>query len=58
MGSKHSMNNHAEVYIIMRVYWASSQRIGMRIYVDPEQLRQDGELLFTGETWSIVPGNA
>lgn len=32
--------------------------IGMKIYVDPNALRQQEELLFTAETWSIVPGVA
>ena len=28
----------------------------MKIYVDPNVMRQRGELAFTAETWSIVPG--
>lgn len=44
-----------EVYVVLRVYELDSRKIGMRVYLDPEQLRLDEELSFTGETWSIVP---
>lgn len=27
----------------------------MCVYMDPEALRQDGTLLFTAESWSVVP---
>ena len=47
-----------KVYVILRVFQVERERIGLRVYVDPEQARVDGRLLFTGETWSIVPGVA
>jgi len=45
-----------EVYMVLRVFDIESSRPGMCVYLDPEQLRLDGGLVFTGETWSVVPG--
>ncbi|KAH6986493.1 hypothetical protein BKA56DRAFT_670643 [Ilyonectria sp. MPI-CAGE-AT-0026] len=56
MGRIHHTEDRSEVYMIFRVFWLNSDRIGMCIYFDPEQLRQDGRLVFTGQTWSITPG--
>lgn len=56
MGRIHHSENRSEVYIIFRVFWVNSDKIGLCIYFDPEQLRQDGRLVFTGQTWSITPG--
>lgn len=56
MGRIHHTEDRSEVYMIFRVFWLNSDRIGMRIYFDPEQLRQDGRLVFTGQTWFITPG--
>ncbi|VUC26126.1 unnamed protein product [Clonostachys rosea] len=57
MQNIHSIGDRSEVYMILRVFWLDSNNIGMRVYLDPEQMRQDGGLVFTGETWSIIPGN-
>jgi hypothetical protein len=46
----------SEVYMIMRVFDIESSRPGVSVYFDPEQMRLDGELDFTGESWSVVPG--
>ena len=60
MGDIHRRNDgvtHAmEVYMVLRVFDIESSRPGMCVYLDPEQLRLDGGLVFTGETWSVVPG--
>jgi hypothetical protein len=42
--------------MILRVFDIHGDNVGMSVYLDPEQLRVDGRLLFTGETWSVVPG--
>lgn len=47
----------SEVYMIVRVFDLESKSPGMRLYLDPEQLRADGDIVFTAQTWSIVPGN-
>ncbi|KAK3331475.1 hypothetical protein B0H66DRAFT_487633 [Apodospora peruviana] len=47
---------YSEVYIILRVFGIEGSQPGMCVYLDPEQLRLDGGLVFTGETWSVVPG--
>jgi hypothetical protein len=44
--------------MILRVFDIRGNNIGMSVYLDPEQLRLDGELVFTGETWSVVPGQS
>ncbi|KAJ5724661.1 hypothetical protein N7493_006389 [Penicillium malachiteum] len=56
MGTMHRRGGHSEVYLILRVFEIRGSSIGMRVYLDPEQLRLDGGLVFTGETWSVVPG--
>ncbi|UKZ78366.1 hypothetical protein TrVFT333_006103 [Trichoderma virens FT-333] len=43
------------VYIIMRVFNVGSGNIGLRMYVDPAELEAREELLFTADTWSVVP---
>ncbi|SPN99278.1 uncharacterized protein DNG_02315 [Cephalotrichum gorgonifer] len=49
-------HSQREVYVIMRVFGIESGQIGVRVYIDPEQARVDGGLVFTGEAWSVVPG--
>ncbi|CAG8933967.1 unnamed protein product [Penicillium salamii] len=56
MGAMHERGDHSEVYLIFRVFDIRGPNIGMCVYFDPEQLRLDGELLFTGEAWSVIPG--
>ncbi|KAE8133581.1 hypothetical protein BDV38DRAFT_274159 [Aspergillus pseudotamarii] len=52
----HNRRDYSEVYMILRVFDISGNNIGMNVYFDPEQFRLDGELVFTGETWSVIPG--
>lgn len=56
MKAIHDADGHLEVYLILRVFDIRGQTPGLKVYLDPEQLRLDGGLLFTGETWSVVPG--
>ncbi|KAF9772494.1 hypothetical protein IL306_009798 [Fusarium sp. DS 682] len=44
------------IYLIARVSNVDKSNVEVKLYVDPEKLRKDGSLVFTGETWSIVPG--
>ena len=54
-----SAGQQSEVYIILRVFEIENEgRIGMKVYVDPERLRLENQLVFTGESWSITPGAA
>jgi hypothetical protein len=41
----------------MRVFDLESNNPGLKVYMDPEQMRLDGMLEFTGESWSVVPGS-
>jgi hypothetical protein len=45
------------IYLIARVSNVDKSSIDLKLYIDPEKLRQDGSLVFTGETWSVVPGS-
>lgn len=56
MQSIHNRDDHSEVYMILRVFDVLSEEIRMRVYLDPEKLRLNEDLIFTGETWSVVPG--
>ncbi|KAL6898616.1 hypothetical protein GGI43DRAFT_408166 [Trichoderma evansii] len=55
MRRTHTTPNRSEIYMILRVFWLNTDNIGMCVYFDPEQLRQDGQLLFTAQTWSVTP---
>lgn len=55
MQDKHELRDKSEVYMILRVFGLNG-RLGMCAYLDPERLRLDGQLLFTGQSWSVVPG--
>jgi hypothetical protein len=55
MGDIHNAGNRSEVYILLRVYKIDGAGIGMMVYLDPERMRIDEDLRFTGETWSVVP---
>ena len=43
-----------EIYVIFRVFNLRKDSIGLKILVDPESIRQRGELEFTPTTWSVV----
>ncbi|PTB37137.1 hypothetical protein M441DRAFT_175588 [Trichoderma asperellum CBS 433.97] len=55
MRRTHATPDRSEIYMILRVFWLNSDNISMCVYFDPEQLRQDGRLLFTAQTWSVTP---
>ena len=48
----------AEVYIILRVFNLGQGRIGMRLYVDPETMRRNGELQFAAEQYTVIPSTS
>ncbi|KAG5655328.1 hypothetical protein KAF25_010480 [Fusarium avenaceum] len=53
----HCNPDRTEVYMIFRVYFLlDSSRINYCVYLDPEKLREDGQLLFSATTWSVTPG--
>ena len=56
MDENHNSPGHKNVYILVRVSGLMSDRIGMRLYVDPEQIKRNKELDFT-ETWPVIPGS-
>lgn len=45
-----------KIYLIIRVYNIASDEIGMDIYIDPEELRQEETLVFTADAWKVCPG--
>jgi hypothetical protein len=44
-----------EVYVIFRVHNLGKENMGVRIYLDPESLRVQGQLEFSAESYSVVP---
>ena len=40
------------VYVILRVFNIEG-RVGLRVYVDPESCRVNGELDFKVDTWAV-----
>jgi hypothetical protein len=55
MRNTHGVRNRSEVYVVFRVFDVASDGLSMRVYLDPEQLRLAESLVFTAETWSVVP---
>ncbi|KAL2866124.1 uncharacterized protein BJX67DRAFT_372785 [Aspergillus lucknowensis] len=43
------------VYMIFRPYYLGCNSMRMKIYVNPALMEERGELVFTVETWSVVP---
>ncbi|RFU29542.1 hypothetical protein B7463_g6794, partial [Scytalidium lignicola] len=54
---KRGNKNQNVIYMILRVFNLGKESIGVRIYVDPDALRHNGQLKFTADKWSVVPGN-
>lgn len=53
----HHSSDFSEVYIILRVYFLLDRsQISYCLYPDPKRLQDDGQLIFTGTTWSVTPG--
>ncbi|OXV09681.1 hypothetical protein Egran_02556, partial [Elaphomyces granulatus] len=44
------------IYVVFRVFNLGRESIDMRLYVDPDVMRARRKLLFTAESWTIVPG--
>lgn len=52
----HYNPDRTEVYMVFRVYFLLDRsRINYCVYLDPEKLKDDGQLLFTATTWSVTP---
>ncbi|KAH6990080.1 hypothetical protein EDB80DRAFT_164384 [Ilyonectria destructans] len=53
------MGNHRDstdtIYMIFRVYNADKDSVRVRVFVNPAKLEESKHLLFTAETWSVVP---
>jgi hypothetical protein len=44
-----------EIYVVFRVYYLGKESMGLKIYVDPESLRQEERLIFSPESYSVYP---
>ncbi|KAF5266386.1 hypothetical protein FOXYS1_2775 [Fusarium oxysporum] len=54
----HHNQDRSEVYMVFRVYFLlDSGRINYCVYIDPKKLKDEGQLIFTGTTWSVIPGS-
>lgn len=53
------MDNHRDstntIYMIFRVFNADKDSVRVRVFVNPAKLEESKHLLFTAETWSVVP---
>ncbi|KAL2828008.1 hypothetical protein BDW59DRAFT_178954 [Aspergillus cavernicola] len=47
----------ASVYVIFRVYNLGRDSTAMKVYVNPGLMEEKGELVFTTDKWSVVPGS-
>lgn len=47
-------NSIESVYIILRVYSLDSEHLGLRAFVNPAKLEEDGTLQFKAEKWTVV----
>lgn len=43
-----------KLYVLFRVYGLESGRIGFKLFVDPEDARKRGALLFESEGWTVM----
>ena len=48
--------NTNRIYVIFRVFNLDKDSPAVRIYLDPETMRTQGDLIFRAENWSVVPG--
>lgn len=55
-GETGSGNLHS-IYLILRVFNLGKPSAGIKVYAHPELMREKGKLIFTGESWSVVPGS-
>ncbi|KAG2027473.1 hypothetical protein GB937_001217 [Aspergillus fischeri] len=44
-----------EIYVVFRVYYLGYESMGLKVYVDPERLRQEQSLIFSPESYSVYP---
>ncbi|KAH1631885.1 hypothetical protein KXV25_001395 [Aspergillus fumigatus] len=44
-----------EIYVVFRVYYLGKENMGLKVYVDPERLRQEERLIFSPESYSVYP---
>ncbi|OHF03687.1 hypothetical protein CORC01_01006 [Colletotrichum orchidophilum] len=53
-----SSRGFSTIYMLLRVFNVSTSDIDFNVYVDPFALQQDGALIFTENTWQVVPAQA
>lgn len=44
-----------KVYILFRVFGLESGQVGVKLYVDLEESRKNGELEFEAQSWTVTP---
>lgn len=54
-GGAHLPHQKKKVYALFRVYGLESGRVGVKVYVDPEIARKDGQLEFEADGWIVTP---
>lgn len=51
------LTSEESIYMIFRVFNMGNSSIGVRIYMDPARLEQEGLLKFTADRWTVTPGH-
>lgn len=54
MQSMSAGSERKRLYVLFRVYGLESGRIGFKLFVDPEDARRRGLLLFEAEGWTVT----
>lgn len=44
-----------EIYVVFRVYYLGKENMGLKVYVDPERLRQEERLIFSPSPTVFIP---
>ena len=47
-----------EVYVVLRVFNLGKDTVDMRVYVDPKRIEDEGGLIFTPESYSVIPAES
>jgi hypothetical protein len=50
------VDSTGSIYLVFRVFNLRGGEIGLRIYADPEVLRQKRELMFSADKYAVTPG--
>jgi hypothetical protein len=53
LGLDRAPNESASVYVLVRVFRLEQDNIGLKVFLDPEEARNNGELDFKVQTYVV-----